>query len=47
MERREGRLVFGDVVSGLTTKVMSEEVSHWEDSVFVEYMTYTQVFCKL
>ena len=31
--RREGRLVFGDVVSGLVEKVMSEEVSHWEDSV--------------
>ena len=24
---------FGDVVSGLMEKVMSEEVSHWEDSV--------------
>ena len=23
----------GDVVSGLMEKVMSEEVSHWEDSV--------------
>ena len=29
----EGRLVFGDVVSGPMEKVMSEEVSHWEDSV--------------
>ena len=28
LERREGRLVFGDVVSGLVEKVMSEEVSH-------------------
>ena len=25
--------MFGDVVSGLMEKVMSEEVSHWEDSV--------------
>ena len=33
LERREGRLVFGDVVSGLVEKVMSERVSHWEDSV--------------
>ena len=31
---REGRLVFGDVVSGLTEKAMSERISHWEDSVF-------------
>ena len=33
LERREGKLVFGDVVSGLVEKVMSERVSHWEDSV--------------
>ena len=25
--------MLGDVVSGLVEKVMSEEVSHWEDSV--------------
>ena len=25
--------MFGDVVSGLMEKVMSERVSHWEDSV--------------
>ena len=25
--------MFGDVVSGLMEKVVSEEVSHWEDSV--------------
>ena len=25
--------MFGDVVSGLVDEVMSEEVSHWEDSV--------------
>ena len=25
--------MFGDVVPGLMEKVMSEEVSHWEDSV--------------
>ena len=27
-EKREGRLVFGDVVSGLAEKVMSEGISH-------------------
>ena len=25
--------MFGDVVSGLVEKVISERVSHWEDSV--------------
>ena len=25
--------MFGDVVSGLVEKVMSEGISHWEDSV--------------
>ena len=33
LERGEGRFVFGEVVSGLMEKVMSEDVSHWEDSV--------------
>ena len=33
LERGEGRLVFGEVVSGLMEKVMSADVSHWEDSV--------------
>ena len=33
LERGEGRLVFGEVVSGLMEKVMSADASHWEDSV--------------
>ena len=33
VERREKRLVFGNMVSGLMEKVMNERVSHWEDSV--------------
>ena len=33
LERREGKLVFGDVVSGLVEKVMSEKIGHWEDWV--------------
>ena len=33
LERREGRLEFGEVVSGLMEKVMGEDASHWEDSV--------------
>ena len=32
----EGKLVFGDVASGLMEKVMSEEVSHWEDGVLTK-----------
>ena len=33
VERGEERSVFGEVVSGLMEKVMSEDASHWEDSV--------------
>ena len=33
LERGEERSVFGEVVSGLMEKVMSEDASHWEDSV--------------
>ncbi len=33
LERGEERSVFGEVVSGLMEKVMSADVSHWEDSV--------------
>ena len=33
--------MFGEVVSGLVEKVMSEEASHWEDSVLtMQYETH-------
>ena len=30
---RKGKMVFGEVVSGLMEKVVGEDASHWEDSV--------------